>query len=66
MDRYLIAAKQPHEILHVRLVHYKVVKDEIIHPTTFDIKELVKIHNRSRKRVYASLKEAGFIRVTKK
>jgi len=33
MDRYLIASKQSWEVNHVRVLFYKIEKDEIVHPT---------------------------------
>ncbi len=60
MDRLLIAAKQQWEVLYVRLLFYKTSGETIIHPTTSQVKDLIKTHHGSRRRVYASLVEAGW------
>ena len=66
MDRYLIAANQPWEVNHVRVLFYKVEKDEIIHPTKELVKQLCKKLNNSRYGVYEELRFSGFIQLKPK
>lgn len=62
MDPYKIAGNQPWEVRYCRLIFYKVSNDVISHPTTAEVKALIKTHHNSRKRVYLSLAEAGYIK----
>lgn len=62
MDPYLIS-NQPWEVRYARLIFYKAVKDEISHPSSAEVKILIKRHHNSRKRVYASLLESGYTKL---
>jgi transketolase N-terminal domain/subunit len=56
-DRDLVAAKQQHEVDHVQEVFEGVPEQEI--------KDIVKEHGHSRKRLYAILEEKGYVRKPK-
>lgn len=63
MDRKLVAGLQKHEVRDIRVQFYKMNKEEIVHPTSEEIKALVKTHNNSRRKIYASLAENGYVRI---
>lgn len=66
MDRYLIASKQSWEVNHVRVLFYKIEKDEIVHPSKGLVKIICKNLNNSRYRVYEELRSMGFIQLKPK